>query len=335
MSKETKERIEKVTLSEQLRKERGIVKELVGRISELEAENEAAGKLAGHHGRFEIQPRDGPGSEATAVIVASDWHIEEVVRAGTVNGLNRFDAKVCAERAERFFRHGLKLVEKERNAARIDTLVLALLGDFISGSIHEELMEGNRLLPVHAILEAQDYIEAGIRHILDGSDLSLVIPCHSGNHARLTRKVHISTEEGNSLERLMYGSLAHRFEGNPRVTFLISEGYHSYLRVYGTTLRFHHGHSVRYQGGIGGVTIPMNKAIAQWNRGKRADIDVVGHWHSYQDGGNFVVNGSLIGYNAFALSIKATPERPTQAFFLIDSRFGKTIACPIILTDDV
>jgi hypothetical protein len=46
------------------------------------------------------------------------------------------------------------------------------------------------------------------------------------------------------------------------------------------------------------------------------------------------VNGSLIGYNAYALAIKASPEPPVQAFFLIDSRFGKTVVCPVILDHD-
>jgi hypothetical protein len=46
------------------------------------------------------------------------------------------------------------------------------------------------------------------------------------------------------------------------------------------------------------------------------------------------VNGSLVGYNAFALSIKAGFEPPKQAFFLIDKSVGKTVVTPIILSED-
>jgi hypothetical protein len=183
-------------------------------------------------------------------------------------------------------------------------------------------------------MEAQEYIASGIRYLLDNSSLKLVIPCASGNHGRITKKVHVSTEAGNSLERMMYASLAQRFAKEPRVTFLIHDGYHTYVEMYGKVVRFHHGHSVRFSGGVGGLTIPMNKAIAQWNRGQRADLDVIGHYHTFFDGGNFIVNGSLIGFNAFALSIKASPEPPVQAFFLIDSRHGKTVVCPVILDHD-
>lgn len=53
-------------------------------------------------------------------------------------------------------------------------------------------------------------------------------------------------------------------------------------------------------------------------------------FHQLLDGGNFLVNGSMIGYNAFALSIKASAERPAQRFCLIDRDRGKTITAPIL-----
>ena len=51
------------------------------------------------------------------------------------------------------------------------------------------------------------------------------------------------------------------------------------------------------------------------------------------DGGNFISNGSLIGYNAFAVKIGASYEPPRQAFCLIDSKRGKTGVFPIFVED--
>lgn len=73
------------------------------------------------------------------------------------------------------------------------------------------------------------------------------------------------------------------------------------------------------------------KAIAAWDRSIRADLDVFGHYHTAMDGGKFVSNGSLIGYNAFAVAIKAPFEKPKQMTFLIDKKRGKTIVAPIVL----
>jgi hypothetical protein len=71
--------------------------------------------------------------------------------------------------------------------------------------------------------------------------------------------------------------------------------------------------------------------IANWNRARKADLDVFGHFHYLFWGGNFVANGSLIGYGPFSERIAAPFQRPQQAFFLIDSQFGLTMQAPILL----
>lgn len=278
-----------------------------------------------------IEPRlHGGVSEATCVWVASDWHVEEKVDPSIIGGLNEYTLDIAKSRSEIFFRAGLRLTNILARDVEVTTIVLALLGDFFTNSIHEELVELNQLTPVEAAIYAQNLIASGIEYILKNSNYDLVIPCHSGNHARTTKTTRFSTENGHSLEYFMYNHLAHHFRRNKRVKFLISPGYHSYLTIYNTVLRFHHGHAMRYQGGVGGITIPVNKAIAQWNRAKPADIDIFGHWHTFFDGGNFICNGSMIGYNAFALSIKASFEKPKQALFLIDKKRGKTCVWPIL-----
>jgi hypothetical protein len=85
------------------------------------------------------------------------------------------------------------------------------------------------------------------------------------------------------------------------------------------------GARIRYGGGVGGLTIPANKAITQWNRLKHADFDCFGHFHQAFDGGTFISNGSMIGYNAYAISIKAAYEEPVQMLFGIHSKLGKYI----------
>jgi hypothetical protein len=128
----------------------------------------------------------------------------------------------------------------------------------------------------------------------------------------------------------MYHTLASRYEGT-NVEFQISNSYHNLFEVYGRRIRFHHGDALRYGGGVGGLYIPVNKAIAQWNKLTPVYLDVFGHWHQEIDGGNFISNGSLIGYNAFALEIKASPEPPQQTCFFIEKTRGKTIVCPVFV----
>ena len=282
---------------------------------------------------FTIEPKQGVGvGEATIVVLASDWHIEENVRPEEVNGKNEYTIAIARRRVEEFFQGVLKLSKILGRDVKVDTMILALLGDFISGDIHDELLETTELEPADAVIEAKNMIASGIEFLLKHTKYTFVIPCHSGNHARTTEKSRNATEAGHSLEYIMYHFLAKHFEGNPRVKFIIPRSYHSYVKVYDMKLRFSHGHAIRYGGGVGGPTISINKAIANWNTMEWADIDCFGHLHQRLDGENFVMNGSVIGYNAYAIRIKAKYQKPSQTMFLIDKKRGKTCVWPVVFT---
>lgn len=273
-------------------------------------------------------------SESTAVVVASDWHVEETVSAETVNNLNEYNLKIAKKRITKFFQKIIIQVELYRNITKIDNLILALLGDFITGYIHEENLENNKLTPLEAVRFVQKNLIAGIEYLLKhGNFKNIIIPCSYGNHGRTTQKYKISKAAENSFEQHMYLSLAEYFKKNKKIKFIINSSYHTYIDVYDFKLRFHHGDHIKYRGGIGGPTIPINKAIAQWNKSQPVYLDVFGHLHTMIDGGQFIVNGSLIGYNPFALSIKASYEEPKQVFFLIEKSRGKTSVSPIFLSD--
>lgn len=283
---------------------------------------------------FTIKPKLSKSKgEATVVVLASDWHIEERVDPETINGLNTHSLAIAEKRAIEFFQASLRLTQILQKDTTINTMVLALLGDFITGDIHEEMMETAEIEPTLAIIKAQNLLASGIQFLLDNSKLDLVIPCHSGNHARTTKETRFATEAGHSLEYIMYHMLADHFRNNKRVKFIIPRSYHSFVQIYDDVIRFHHGHNLRYGGGVGGLTIPVNKAIAQWNKSRKdVTIDCFGHWHTRFDGGNFIANGSNIGFNAFAVSIKASYDRPSQTMFLIDKKRSKTCVWPILYT---
>lgn len=303
------------------------------RYEQLTREHQALLVLDNHtHRPVEINSTTSSGtSEATAVVLASDFHVEEVVRSSTVNGKNRYSPVIARERAKMFFQRVLRMVQKERQDVVINNLILWLGGDFITNSIHEEMPENNAMRPMDAMLFATDILTSGIQFLLDNSDLTLTIPCSVGNHSRTTRVTFVGSERGNSLEWMMYHYMAKHFKGESRVRFIIEDAYLTYVKVYGYTIRFHHGHAMRYQGGVGGIHIPLNKALAQWDKTRQADVTCCGHWHQYTPSRRYIVNGSLIGYSAFAVWIKAEYEPPMQAFFLVDKKRGVTVQIPILV----
>ncbi len=285
---------------------------------------------------IEITPSVGSkgDNEACVVYAIGDWHAEEIVNPATINSRNTHSIEVHQSRQERFWKKALSLFDLIRVGVKIPTVVLALLGDFITNDIHDsDSSENNALLPIDAMMMVENELAGGIYFLLEHTDSNIIVDCHSGNHARTTPKIHIASEKGHSLEYYAYSHLARLFANEPRVTFRVNEGYHSFLDIYDVRVRLHHGHFIKYNGGVGGLTIPTNKAIAQWNKemvGEKApDLDIFGHYHQAFDGGNFVCNGSMIGYNAFAKSIKASYEPPKQMMLIIDKKHGRTCTWPI------
>lgn len=98
---------------------------------------------------FKIEPKIASGtSTATAFMIASDWHNEERVNPGDVNGCkNEYNLDVFHDRSIRFFQGGQRLWEIMQKDVHVPTIVLALLGDFITGHIHPDSAETNFLLP--------------------------------------------------------------------------------------------------------------------------------------------------------------------------------------------
>lgn len=289
-----------------------------------------------------IAPRERASSkvrEATALACASDWHIEEEVRPEQVAGRNVYNLEISAQRMTRFFESVRYAINFNRQIFKIRDLVLWLGGDLITNYLHDDNIESNLLSPVQAIAYAQASIAAGIGHLLLDPELErIVIPCNDGNHGRLSDKTRSATRTANSIEWLLYTNLALMFRNEPRVQFQIAEGEHLYYDIYGRTVRFVHGDQVKYNGGIGGIMIPMYKALASWNTLKNADLTVCGHFHQLISLPDLIVNGSLIGYSPYSLSIKARFEPPAQAFTILDPLRFKSVSMPLWVStreDDV
>lgn len=240
----------------------------------LEAELEASYELKKERRLVRIKSRERrKDSEATAIALLSDLHIEEEVLPSQVNYMNKFNLDIAEYRVKQYFERVVRLIKKEEQDVKIHELVLCILGDLTTGRLHEENLETCLLRPVEAMIFAQDLIIAGLTFLQEHLKQNITVVCKVGNHGRLTRKIHHGTERGNNLEWMLYHNLQARF---PDIKFVIEDSYHTYIKVYDKMLRIHHGHNVRYGGGVGGLSIPLNKAIHQWNLTKTADIDLMG-----------------------------------------------------------
>jgi hypothetical protein len=282
---------------------------------------------------FKILPKDP--REAVAVVLASDWHIDEVVNGNAIGGLNEFNLAIAKQRIQTFFENSLLLMRMVKSESTIRTLVFGALGDFISGWIHPELLSSNSMTPPECIPVLFDLLSNGLKFLLDEGDIDkLIFVASCGNHARITVKPEFKNSPKKSYEWPIYNLLAKWFADGPyagKIEFKLPTGYFNMLNILGKNVRFHHGDGVSYHGGVGGIHIPLRKSIAQWNKGIRADLDCLGHWHTRESSRDYVINGSLIGFNEYAERIKADFEPPQQSFFIIHPKHGKTNECGISL----
>lgn len=307
------------------------LKEALGRIDELEAYTEAIKKLKGAKGSTVIQARESSGtSEATAIAVATDWHLGCTIRPEQVTGLNTYNVAIAKKRIANFFERVVRMTQKERQDVKIHDLVLFLGGDMIDGALHLDTIMTNEIAePIHQSVLCQELIEAGLNYLLNhGKFKKITVVCCDGNHSRITHKMHSNSRQGNALEYFMYYNLAARF---PQLNWVIAEGLHTYLKVYDKVIRFHHGDTISF-GGVQGPYMYLNRRIYQWDEGHKADYSIQGHLHSYTVGTRrWLINGSLIGYSPYALTFGGEFQPPIQSFLLMDKKRGPTVQIPILV----
>lgn len=303
-------------------------------IDKLELQVKAKQTIENSNRVHTIKPKKTADSQATAVACLTDVHIGERVYLEQTNGLNQYSITIAQKRVDEFFVNIVKLVEKERQDVRIDELVLFLGGDIIDGALHLDTIMSNEVSePMKQAVTAQSWIRSGLVY-LEPHFEKITIICKDGNHGRTTTRIHHASRAGNSLEWYMYHNLALQFQ---QFTWINEHALHTYLTFYKgcvgeKTIRFHHGDTISF-GGVNGPYTYLNRRRYQWNAGKRADIDVIGHLHSYRVNPNgWILNGSVVGYNPFAVSLGAEYERPQQAFFLMDSKRGMTVNIPILFS---
>ena len=261
-----------------------------------------------------------------AVALFSDAHIEETVRSASVMGLNEYNVKIAKERIEKYFANLVSCL----NTDKVEYLLFASLGDTISGFIHEELSQTNELTPLEATFEAQNLIYNGLKYICDNTELKRIkFVGIVGNHSRVTNKIQHSNGYKMSYEWLMYKNIQKQaeLEGLP-IEFDIPE---SEMAIEDTSdgkrFLFIHGFQIKGSGNgtVCGIYPSLGRLSLKYGKVYKQDKIYLGHFHSCISIPNAVVNGSIIGYNSYALTNGFAYEEPAQMYELYDTNIGQLL----------
>lgn len=261
-----------------------------------------------------------------AVALFSDAHIEETVKSESVLGYNEYNIEIAEQRIKKYFENLADCLICDE----VDDLIFASLGDTISGYIHEELSQCNGMTPIEATMKAQSLIFSGLKYLSENTKLkSIKFIGIVGNHSRTSKKIQHANGYKMSYEWMMYKNIEEYSKiMNLPIEFYIPE---SELAIVNTidNKRFIFCHGFQIKGGgsntVCGIYPALNRLALKWGKTIKQDKIYLGHFHQCVSINNAVVNGSIIGYNTFALTNGFVYEEPAQMYEVYDTNLGQLL----------
>jgi len=270
---------------------------------------------------------------ATALLLLSDLHLDEVVDLHEMSGMNSYDRDIAEQRLQTVVDGVVKLATTFVTGVEWDGIVVALNGDILTGEIHDELARTNAAPTTASVTHWVPRLAAALTHLADTFG-KVFVPCTDGNHDRTYKQIPAKQRAESSFAWVVYNWLADVLRDDPRITFSITTAPGQVYDIYDTTFHQVHGDAFRSGGGVGGIYPAMLKYLlrmdALWaTHGRPVDVHLLGHWHTYLTGPNFIVNGSLKGYDEYAKRSGFGFEPPRQALAVVTPERGIVQQMPV------
>lgn len=274
----------------------------------------------------------GPSAAGIPTLLLSDFHWGEVVRASEVGGVNEFNMPIARKRLQRVTEKTCDLL-RHHVVGDYPGIVVCLGGDMISGAIHDELEQTNDGTVMEQSLDLFEHMRTAIQLLADEFG-KVHVPCVTGNHGRSNRKWQAKRRATLSYEWLVYQFLQRAFADDLRITWDIPDGPDVDFDLLGTRYRLTHGDTFKNGDGIIGPLGPITRGTLKRANmaaamGSPYDYLLLGHWHTLLWGANQITNGSLKGFDEYAMTMSITPEPPAQALWLTNEQHGRTIQMPV------
>lgn len=276
-------------------------------------------------------------SSATLVVMLSDTHFDEVVNPDEMEGLNAYNREIAVMRLERWTQNVIKLARHYLSGVTYDGVVVILGGDIFTGDIHEELSITNDDTMIGSLLYWSEQLAAAI-DLLAGEFKKCHVVSVVGNHGRTTRKPRMKQRVKTNFDWLLAKMVERHFAKDKRLSFTIPESADALIHIYEHGHLVTHGDQVSGGGGIGGIYPPIMRMRARKHQrymatGKSFQTLWLGHWHQYLSTPSMIVNGSLKGFDEYALLMGFGFEQPQQALAVVTPEKNITFQAPVFCLD--
>lgn len=284
-----------------------------------------------------LSPSKPKSSAATLVVMLSDTHFDEVVNPDEMEGLNAYNREIAVMRLERWTQNVIKLARHYLSGVTYDGVVVILGGDIFTGDIHEELSITNEDTMIGSLLYWSEQLSASIDLLAKEFKKCHVVSV-VGNHGRTTRKPRMKQRVRTNFDWLLAKMVERHFSKDKRVTFTIPESADALIHIYEHGHLVTHGDQVSGGGGIGGIYPPIMRMRARKHQrymatGKSFQTLWLGHWHQYISTPSMIVNGSMKGFDEYALLMGFGFEQPQQALAIVTPEKNITFQAPVFCLD--
>ena len=220
-------------------------------------------------------------SEEEAVLCLSDWHYGQV----SDNIWNQYDTSICLKRVSKLF----DKVSAALKEHKIDTLHIALLGDFVNGAIHTGCRVASEESTCEQLMHVSEILANFINAISAYVDDVYVYSTY-GNHARTIQNKNDSIHSDN-MERVIPWWLKQRLKDNRKVEVIDSEYYEFiYFDVCGYNIVCTHGDIDK----LNDIGVVVNSLFTK-KYGKTIDYTFSGDKHHLESFEQFGIESALVG----------------------------------------
>jgi len=266
----------------------------------------------------------------TVVAPLADTHIGEFVSLEQMININQYNLEIFNNRLYGWATQLLNLVNYRRNITTIDDLVIPMLGDMISGDIHEELARTNLANCMEQMIRGANLIAQALM-LLAPHFKTIQVPCVVGNHGRMTRKPPMK-DKYMGWDYMLYQWVAAFCKNQKNITFDIPQSFMNLISVYDQTILLMHGDSI--SGGGSNMTISRTitslRGVLQYRKNLRTELSdatglgdqvyfdsaMVGHFHRIDEidigTGELHICGCMKGPDEFALQRLLVASKPKQ-----------------------
>ena len=273
--------------------------------------------------------RSQSGAPQVMVAVLTDTHVGEQVYSPQVMGINQYNYETFNRRLSGWTQQVISLAEYRRNICQIDELVVPMLGDMISGDIHDELARTNMDNCMMQMLTTAHLISQALMALAPHFK-TIRVPCVVGNHGRMTRKPPMK-DKYMDWDYLAYQWMAAFCKNQSNVTFEIPKSFAHTITVADRNILLFHGDAISGGGSSASISkmISNMRGVLQFKQaientvvehdgvlpGQFSDV-LMGHFHRvdvYDIGtGAAYICGTMKGGDEFALQRIQAMTAPKQ-----------------------